>query len=796
MSFDVEPEKLAEMLSMSGTSVERIVYQRIPVSGVVVARVVEVLPHPNADNLKVAKVDDGEQLREIVCGASNLREGMLSALALPGAEIKGFEGRIESANIRGVKSEGILLSPAELGLSEDTSGIAEMDRKTHPGARIEDVVPFSDTVFEVEVTPNRPDCMSVVGIAREIAALLDVDLVLPASVFEETGPPLGSLVKIKVHDTEGCPRYTARALTGVEIIPSPLWMQRRISACGLRPINNVVDVTNYVLLEIGQPLHAFDLDRIGEKKIIVRKARDGETITTLDGVERQLDSQTVVIADAEKPIAMAGVMGGENTEVGPSTKDVVIESAHFNPTSIFLTSKRLGIRTEASSRFERGTDPEGTAFAARRAAFLMREISGGEIARSEIDIIARAWQQSGISLRSKKVNQVLGISVPPERTRRILERLGAEVSGGEDMSVKVPSFRRDLEREIDLIEEIARVYGYERIEETLPPGGGIASGLTKTQTITEMLLDALCAQGLTEVITYSFMRNSDLDLLGIPTNHLMRKVPLLLNPLSETGEAIRTTLLPGILRIAQINQSRGNKDLAMFEKGRVFYLSYGGPFVEEKDALGLFLCGNAVRSSWIEEDRPYDFFDMKGLIENSFEYIGIREINFEEGAFPWLLSGRSASVRVYGKEVGYAGQIRPEISEHFDLDGEIYVAEMLIDWLHEIRGGPVQYKDVGRFPGVKLDIAVLLDKSVKAGKVLSAIYESGAAHLRSVRLFDVYEAEQIPDGKKSLAFSLEFASVEKTLTEDEAFVELEKIIGVLQREFGAALRGKKPEAGE
>lgn len=796
VNFDLEPEKVAEILSMSGTSVERIIEQKIAVSGVVVARVMNVLPHPNARNLKVAQVDDGDRLRDIVCGAPNLREGMLTALALPGARIHCFDKQIESTNIRGVRSDGMLLSPAELGLSEDASAIAEIGKNCMPGERIENVVPFTDAILEIEVTPNRPDCMAVLGIAREISALLDVDLITPVSTFDETGPDVNDLVVIEVEDTRGCPRYTARVVTGVSILPSPLWLQRRISACGLRPINNVVDITNYVLLELGQPLHAFDLELIGERKIIVRKARYGETITTLDGIERQLDSQTVLIADSDKPIAIAGVMGGKNTEVGETTRNVVIESAHFDPTSIFLTSKRLGIRTEASSRFERGTDPEGTAFAARRAAFLMKELAEGVIARGEIDIYNQPWQEREIDLRNRKISAVLGIDIPLEETRRILERLGAVVEGNGDMRVRVPSYRGDLQREIDLIEEIARIYGYERIEDTLPPGGGIASGLTREQVITETLLDALVAQGLYEVITYSFMRASDLDILKVPPGHVLRRVAGLLNPLSETGEALRTTLLPGILRIAQINQSRGNKDLALFEKGRVFYLVNGTSLVEEKDSLCIFLSGNAVRSSWIEEDRRYDFFDLKVLIENSFEFIGVSEINFEEASFPWLLKGRSASLRFGNRDIGYAGQVDPEISESFDLDGEIYVAEILIDWLNQLPGKPVQYSDFGKFPGVKLDIAVVLDKGVPAGRVLSAIMGSGAAHLRNVRLFDVYEGEQIPEGKKSLAFSLEFASVERTLTEDEAFLEVQKILRVLQEKFGAELRGKTPGAGE
>jgi len=436
------PEELADLLSISGTAVDRVIRMGTGVSGVVVGRVVQVGPHPHADDLKVVLVEDGTLVREIVCGAPNLREGAKYALAIPGARLPVVsDKKLRRATIRGVESDGMLCSGAELGLSEDRSAVLELEPESAVGLDLHDLLPLQDVILELEVTPNRPDCMSMVGVAREVAALTGAELKLPVAPLDETGGAIEELAKVFIKDRQGCPRYSARVVTGVEIAPSPQWMQRRLMAAGLRPINNIVDVTNYVLLELGQPLHAFDLELLDERTVVVRLARHGEVLTTLDGALRQLDDRSLVIADISRPIALAGIIGGEDSQVTESTTSVLIESAYFDPTSILLTSKRLGIRTEASSRFERGTDPSATMVAARRAAYLMASQAGGINAAGDIDVYPEAVLPVTIDLRPERVNRVLGSDIPTDMMVEILESLEAEVDGNGALRVKVPTFR-------------------------------------------------------------------------------------------------------------------------------------------------------------------------------------------------------------------------------------------------------------------------------------------------------------------------------------------------------------------
>jgi phenylalanyl-tRNA synthetase beta chain len=512
IDLDMNVEEIAETLSMSGTEVERVTSLGGGVTGVVVGEVLEVKEHPAADTLRLAVVDDGVTVREIVCGAPNLRAGMKSAFAREGATLPAISSKpLKKAKIRGIESSGMLLAGDELGISEDHDGILEFPEDTPVGIDLAEVLPLDDVVLELEITPNRPDCMSMVGIARELSAVTGAEVRMPPAGLDESGPPIGELARVVLEDPAGCPRYTARAVLGVATAPSPPWMQRRLTAAGLRPISNVVDVTNYVLLELGQPLHAFDLDLLAERTIIVRRARAEEKMTTLDGVERVLDEECVVIADAAAPVALAGIIGGEDSEVKDTSTDILIESAHFDPTSVLLTSKRLGVRTEASGRFERGVDPGSTDYAAARAARLMYELAGGRVAAGAIDAYPTVTKPVTIELRAARANRMIGIDITAGEMASILRGLGCEVVEGERLSVTVPTFRRDLEREIDLIEEIARIYGYAKIPETVPAGGGFEAGLKSEQRLDNELGQALVAQGLCQVMTYSFMSPEDLE---------------------------------------------------------------------------------------------------------------------------------------------------------------------------------------------------------------------------------------------------------------------------------------------
>ncbi len=796
VDIEQSADELADLLSLSGTEVDRVTRVGFGVTGVVVAKVTGVKPHPNADALQLAVVDDGTVVREVVCGAPNLYQGMVSALAVSGATLPAVSGKpLRKARIRGVESDGMLVSAAELGISDDHTGIIELGPEAQTGLDIHDVLPLEDVVLDVDITPNRPDCMSMVGIAREVAALTGGKLRMPDFIVKETGGPIEDLITIRIEDVEGCPRYTARAVTGVKVAPSPPWMQRRLVAAGLRPICNVVDVTNYVLLELGQPLHAFDMKLLGGRTVIVRKARRGEGMTTLDDVERQLDDRSLVIADAERPVALAGIIGGEDSEVRDDTTNILIESAYFDPKSILLTSKRLGVRTEASARFERGTDPEGTRAAADRAALLMASLADASVARGVMDVYPSRITPVTIQLRPARVNRILGTEVSKAEMVEILGRLEATISEGEVLEVTAPSFRHDLEREIDLIEEIARVYGFDRIPEEVPSGAGFDAGLSAEQQLDERLTEALISRGISQVISYSFMHPGDLDLLGVPDGDELRRVVTLVNPIAETGEVMQTTMLPGLLRIAVSNANKGNRDLALFEKGRVFMGREPDELPEEREVVGILMCGQHQVKDWLAESREVDFFDLKGAIEDVCAEMGI-SVKFSCVELPFLAHGRSANIVVGGEPAGLIGQLHPSIGEAFGLEQDVYVAEFSVTAVTRSAALERSYTPVGRFPNVKVDIAAIVDANIEAGLVEEEIMASGGELLRTVRLFDVYSGQQIPNGKKSLAYALEFGSASGTLTDELAHGEMDRVIDALKSRFGASIRGRDVVEGE
>jgi phenylalanyl-tRNA synthetase beta chain len=797
VDIDLDTDELADILSMSGSEVERVHRLGSGVSGVVVARVTEVAPHPNADSLRIATVEDGTVSRLIVCGAPNLAEGMNSALAVPGATLPAVSAEpLRAVNIRGVDSEGMLLSDAELGISDDHSGIIELGGSAQIGLDIHEVLPLDDVVLDLEITPNRPDCMSMIGIAREVTALTGGRLRMPDFAVSESGGNIEDLVTVRIEDVQGCPRYTARVVTDVEIGPSPPWMQRRLVASGLRSINNVVDITNYVLIELGQPLHAFDLELLGGSTIIVRRAADGEPITTLDGVDRELDDQSLVIADISRPVALAGVIGGEDSEVSDTSRNILIESAYFDPTSILLTSKRLGVRTEASARFEKGCDPEGTRNAADRAAYLMASLAGGSVAVGVTDEYPQKITPVAIDLRTSMVNRVLGTNLLKTEMVRILENLEIDVEETGFLRVTVPTFRPDLTREIDLTEEIARVHGYGKIPSTLPAGGGFYAGYTTAQVLETQLLQSLISQGLSQVVNYSFMRRGDLDNLQLPADDRLRVTLELANPLAETGELMRTTLLPALLRMAAGNINKGNKDLAVFEMGRVFIARAPEELPEEIETIGILMCGLAEPPGWSIEARQVDFFDLKGTVEDACHAMGVKDLNFVPDEKPFLLSGYASRVDIGDVNAGFIGQLNPQVAEGFGLDCDIYVSELFTDAILQAAAVEKEYQPVGRFPNVKVDIAAVVDESTDARHIDAEIKAAGGELLRSVRLFDVYTGPQIPEGKKSLAYALEFGSPHGTLTDDEAHAQMDRVIEALESKFAASIRGREMSGEE
>jgi len=606
--------ELARRLINAGAKVEAVHTLEHDYSGVVVGRITGAEPHPEAEGLTVCRVDVGGRTVQSVTGATNARPGMLVPVALAGASLPGLGGPVRETPVRGVLSEAVLCSERELGISDDHSGLMELPGELSPGEGVASALGLDEATLEFEVYANRPDHLSVYGIAREAAALTGGLLRPPEAEVREAAQPVHEAAQVEVRDPDLCPRYIARVIRGVKIGPSPAWMARRLRAAGMRPINNVVDVTNYVMLELGQPLHAFDYHRLAGRRIVVRRAREGETLRTLDGVLRQLDPDMLLICDAERPVAIAGVMGGEDSEVTPETTDILLESASFHPVSIRRTAKRLGMRTEASHRFERGIDPHLAALAADRAAKLIAELAGGEVLQGRIDAAAELPRPRELTLRLQRVNGMLGTDLSPQEVEGILNRLGFETrreKDGASLQVVVPTFRRDVEGEADLIEEVARIYGYDRIPATIPKGSGTQGGLSRPLPAVEQVRTLLAERGLCESITYSFVSPKLFDRLRIPDGHPWRRAIRLANPLSEDQSLMRTSLVPSLVEAAALNARRQVNDVRLFELGKV-YLPRELPLKElpeERWTVALALMGQAPAHVWGEPARPVDFFD-------------------------------------------------------------------------------------------------------------------------------------------------------------------------------------------
>ncbi len=789
VDIDISLEELAHKLSMTGTSVELVEEVGGELKGVIVAEVTEVNTHPNAENMKICIVNDGRAPQKVVCGAPNVATGQKVALAMPGTVLPGMpSGKLEAAVIRGVKSEGMLCSGSELGLNEEAGVILVLPVEAEPGQPLDQVVPTHDVVLDLEITPNRPDCMSMIGVAREVAAITGAKLKRPVFKVTEGDGEASEFVSVEIMDAEICPRYTARVLTGVKVGESPIWMQRRLFASGIRPINNVVDITNYVLMEWGQPLHAFDLKKLRGNKVLIRLARPGESITTLDGIEHQLWTQALVIADESVPVALAGVMGGEDSEVTEGTTEVLIESACFEPTSVLRTSRRLGMRSEASARFERGSDPEMTAVAADRAAQLMAEHTGATVARGTIDCYPGRREPRALTLRPDRVNLLLGTSLSEDEIVSILESLELPVERSKPLSIEVPSFRGDLKREIDLVEEVARVYGYWNIPSELPPGEGAVAGLTERQHLGEKIVETLLGFGLSQVTNLSFMNPADLDGLRINPDDERRRVVEIMNPVTETGESMRTTLIPGLAKCAGRNFSRGVENLTVFERGRIFIHKGANKLPEERVKIAVALYGNPGYPGWSQEERDVDYFDLKGILEGLAHELSLVGIDVLPGEEPFLVPGRSAKIACGGKQLGYLGMMLPGVAKSFDAPERLWIMEIDEEDLAANAKVEKSYQPLGRFPPVKVDISMVVDKAVAFAEVLSAISRLGGDLLRDAWIFDVYRGEQIPQGKKSLAFSLIFGSEDRTLTDEEVHQRLDAIIEGLESEIGAHVR--------
>jgi phenylalanyl-tRNA synthetase beta chain len=784
VDVDIPAEKLAELFDLSGTKVESVRRPAAGVNGVVVAEVLGIRDHPNADNLILVEVKtDGGEVNEVVCGVRNFQVGDHVPYARVGSRLPDLE--ISERKIRGVTSAGMLCSPAELGISQDHSGILVLSPDSQPGQDVKSLLGLDEVIFEFEITPNRPDCMSVIGLAREASVLLRTDLKLP-DVDTTNGDDVDAPVQVEVDDPMGCPRYLARYLEGVKIAPSPGWMSSRLVAAGVRPISNVVDASNYVMLEFGQPLHAFDADRLHKQTIVVRRAKKGERMTTLDGVERELHTDDVMIADPKHPVAIAGVMGGEDSEVSDATERIILESAYFDPPSIAFTARRHQLRTEASARFERGADPEIVPVAAARAAQLMVELAGGQLSSNSVDEYPAPVERPMVTLQPKRADAVLGEPIAPETQADILRRLGMDVTEKDDVfEVVPPSFRPDIRREEDLIEEVGRIAGFDRLPATLPPGR--AGVLDPRQIFERRVRRIMSARGIAEAWTSSLMGPGDLDALRLSSDHPARRAVRLANPMSEEEPWMRTTLLPGLLRSAARNVAHRGMSVALFELARVYEPSEGDLPTEAMMLSGVF-SGPQQLKQWNIPLIPWDFFGVKGVVESLCVGLGVGTVKFAplEGA-PFHPT-RAASVSLDDAQIGVLGELHPEVCESFDVPERTGCFELALAPLAARLPDREQVEELPRFPAVYLDLAVIVDETVPADKVESTIWDAGAPELTSVRLFDLYRGDPIPEGKKSLAYALMFQVPDRTMTDDEAVGIRDRIIAALTSETGATIR--------
>jgi phenylalanyl-tRNA synthetase beta chain len=791
VDYGLSPEELADRLTLAGLEVEGIARIGEGIEGVVVGAVRETRPHPGADKLTLCRVETPGETVEVVCGASNVRPGIKIPLARVGARLP--DGTvIRKGKFRGEVSQGMICSEKELGLAESSEGIWILPDDLAAGTELTPLL--RDVILTIGVTPNRGDCLSVLGIAREVAALTGAPLRERPADLVEGGESITQQVAVEIADVEGCPRYAARVVRGVRVGPAPFRMQRRLEAAGLRAINNVVDVTNYVLLERGQPLHAFDLPLLADQRIVVRRGRAGERIITLDGVEREVTPETLLICDGRKPVALAGVMGGRETEVTERTADLLLESAYFLPVSVRRTAKRLGLQTEASYRFERGTDPEGVLPALDRAAGLLAGVAGGQVARGVVDCYPRPMTPPTISLRCARLNLVLGTAWTEDAIRETLTRLGIRFTAatGERLVAVPPMYRSDLTREIDLIEEVARVRGYDRIPVTQPVGA-VPPPLEEARSTAFLqgLRGVLVSLGYTEAIHFSFGDARDLDLLGLPTDDPRRQMVKLRNPLAEDQAYLRSSLLPGLMGALQRNLHRGAADVRLFEIGRVF-LARGEGLPQEGLHLAAVAAG-AGTGSWRENPREVVVFDLKGAVEGLLAALRVsRAVWIPEGDVPYLHPTRAARLEIDGKPVGRVGEIHPEVAARYDLKLRACLLELSLEALPAFSPGAVRFRPLPRFPAVQRDLALVVEDALPAGRALEAIRAVASDLLEEVRLFDLYRGQSIPKGKKSLAFRLTYRAPDRTLTDQDVEAMHHAILDRLVRDLGGEIRRSSP----
>jgi len=771
---------LADALTMAGLEVESVFDPYEYLQKVVVGRIRSISAHSNANKLQCCQVDIGEKVIPVVCGAPNIYENALIACALPGTCLP--DGKVlKKTVIRNEPSEGMICSEKELGIGNASYGVLILDGTYQIGSLLKDALALTDTVFEIGLTPNRPDCASMIGVAREIAAIESEKLIYPEISFDETGPDCSSMTSVTIDNPDHCPRYAARVMLDIQIAPSPKWLQKRLCAIGLRPINNVVDITNFVMMESGQPLHAFDYDLLDENRIVVRTAKKNEKFTTLDKKERKMEDDMLFICDGKKPVAVAGVMGGLNSEINNNTRRVLLESAYFNPTSVRRTSKRLGLSTDASYRFERGIDPDGVIWAIDRAAQLMKDICGATICKGIIDSYPSPIDMVQVDVSIKKLYRLIGITPNREQIKSLLSSIEFTVNDidNDRIQVNVPSFRVDVKRPQDIMEEVARLIGYDEIPIVTPKSPIGAEKPSRHLKYRNRIKDIMTGVGFTEAINYSFIAAESADRLNLPSEDSRRKDVKLSNPISEEQAVMRTSLVPGMLETVRRNLNQKNINLKLFEIGKVFLNHSNAPLPKERETLILVWTGAALPESWQQPERTCDFYDLKGIIESLMHRLHIKKVSFvkpEKMDSNYYRPGYVAQIEVKKNSIGMTGEIHPDVLQNYQIRQPVYVCEIDYETLYHLIPENIIARPMPRFPSTFRDMTLILDRNIQAESIINVMRACNEKLLADIQVFSVYDGDPIPSGKKSMSFRITYQSWDETL-KDEKINQIHTEIG-------------------
>ncbi len=802
VNVDMNSIALADALTMAGLEVEKVLNRYDYLDGVVLARIKKITPHPNADRLNLCSVDAGETILQIVCGADNIKEGMLVPLALPGARLSGGH-KIKRSKIRGEKSDGMLCSELELGLGLGQKGIMSLDPGLAEGAKLAEALLLSDILFEIDLTPNRSDCLSIIGIAREIAAFGGTKIKYPESSFSntenfESDTNIDSMISVVVKAPLQCPRYAAMIFENISVSHSPPWIQERLVSIGVKPVNNIVDITNFVMFETGQPLHAFDLNMLNGSKIIVDMAKDGEPFTSLDNKERHLSSDMLMICDAEKPVAIAGIMGGLNTEISEGTTRVLLESACFDPVTIRRTAKTLGLNTESSHRFERGVDPKGTLTALNRAARLISEIEGSRLVQGVIDIGQGDFDPLPVDLSVDYTNALLGVNLKQSEIENLLNSIEFKVekNGTRNLLVTPPSFRVDIKRPADLVEEVARLWGYDNIPLTNPPVPA-ADNLTSTWVEARYRIKKIISGfGYYEAITYSFIDERASDFFSFHRDGEKRDSIDILNPLTKDQGVMRRSLIPGLLETVHYNISQQEKNISIFEIGKKFISGNSAELPEENEVLTCLQTGVAISSTWNVKGVDSDFYDIKGVAEGLFSALKIDGANKElrpvftrlpDELCTYTRPGYTARILIKGELFGIVGQVASSLLDIYGIKQPVFVLEIDIQKLYPIIPDSVLTLPVSRFPAVTRDVTMIVGVNIEAASILEKINKADMDLIQAVELFDVFQGDEVSFDKKSISFRITYRSDTGTLEDDLINRMHKKVVSLLLEEFDGAL---------